>query len=73
MHTRKTGLVKQLKSGELPKLNLGITNTQRTPVTINNVADISSSRPSTVDTCTQTDSKSATQLLPPVLRQKVHG
>ena len=37
-HIRKTGLVKQLKSGELPKLYLGITNTQRTPVTINNVA-----------------------------------
>ena len=52
-----------MKSGELPKLNLGITNTQRTPVTINNVAsqtDSSSSRPSTVDTCTQTDLQSAT-------------
>ena len=62
-HIRKTGLVKQLKSGELPKLYLGITNTQRTPVTINNVAsqtDTSSSRPSTVDTCTQTDLQSAT-------------
>ena len=52
-----------MKSGELPELFLGIANTQMTPVTINNVAsqtDTSSSRPSTVDTCTQTDLQSAT-------------